>query len=121
VDKLFSPEVEISVYRIVQEGLNNAVKHAAAKSVRLTVRRETRVVRIELSDDGLGFDPTQKESFGLVGIKERVQLLGGALNIDSAPGRGTCLIVQIPLPRQSVIESLPAMLGCDAWRHEKPA
>jgi two-component system sensor histidine kinase DegS len=96
VDKLFSPDVEISIYRIVQEGLNNAVKHAAAKSVRLTVRREARIVRIELSDDGRGFDPMQKESFGLVGIKERVQLLGGMLNINSVPGRGTCLTVEIP-------------------------
>src|SRR5215471_10508261 len=49
VDKLFSPEVEISIYRIVQEGLNNAVKHASAKSIRLEVQRESRLVRIRLS------------------------------------------------------------------------
>jgi signal transduction histidine kinase len=97
VDKIFSPEVEISIYRIVQEGLNNALKHADAKSVRLEVQRESRLVRIKLSDDGKGFDPAQKESFGLIGIKERVQLLRGTLNIDSAPERGTCLNVELPL------------------------
>jgi signal transduction histidine kinase len=98
VDGLFPPQTEISIYRIVQEGLNNAVKHASATSVSLTVRRNSGVVRIRLSDDGRGFEPNQRDEFGLTGIKERVQLLGGRISIDSALGRGTCLIVEIPLP-----------------------
>jgi signal transduction histidine kinase len=101
IDGVFPPEVEISIYRIVQEGLNNAVKHAAARAAQLTVQRDARVVTIRLSDDGRGFDPSQTEGFGLAGIRERVRLLGGALSIDSCPDRGTCLIVEIPLPGQT--------------------
>ena len=111
IDGLFPPEVEISIYRIVQEGLNNAVKHAAATAVRLTVEREDRVVRIRLSDDGRGFDASRKEGFGLAGIKERVELLGGTMSIDSWPGRGTCLVVEIPLPVATRDRLSPAVGG----------
>jgi signal transduction histidine kinase len=110
VDQLFPPEVEISIYRIVQEGLNNAVKHAAASAVRLTVQRTARLLRIQVSDDGRGFDPSQKEGFGLAGIKERVRLLGGTTDIDSWPGRGTGLIVEIPLPTKPRYQD---------WNHEE--
>jgi signal transduction histidine kinase len=101
VDGLFPPQTEISIYRIVQEGFNNAIKHAAATDVSLTVRQEGRILKIRLSDNGRGFAVNQKEGFGLTGIKERVQLLGGRLRIDSALGHGTCLTVEIPLPAQT--------------------
>jgi len=101
VDGLFPSEAEINIYRIVQEGLNNAVKHAAARSARLRVQREARILTIRISDDGRGFDPSQIEGFGLAGIRERVQLLGGTMGVDSSPGKGTCLLVEIPLPSES--------------------
>jgi signal transduction histidine kinase len=111
IDGLFPPEAEISIYRIVQEGLSNTVKHAAATAVRLTVEREDRVVRIRLSDDGRGFDARRKEGFGLAGIKERVELLGGTMSIHSSPGRGTCLVVEIPLPVATRDRPSPATGG----------
>ena len=86
------------LFRIVQEGLNNALKHAEAKSALLVVRRSEDSVRMELTDDGRGFDSAQKDGFGLNGLRERVRLLGGVLVVRSAPGQGTQLQVSIPLP-----------------------
>jgi len=102
IDGLFAPDAEIGLYRIVQEGLNNVLKHAEAKSARLTVRRNGESVEIELSDDGRGFDAAQKDGFGLTGVRERVRLLGGVLNVKSAPAQGTRLQVSIPLPTDKV-------------------
>ena len=98
IDGLFAPDAEIGLYRIVQEGLNNVLKHAEAKSARLQVRRNGGSVEIELSDDGRGFDATQKDGFGLNGVRERVRLLGGVLNVKSAPAQGTRLLLSIPIP-----------------------
>ena len=98
VDGLFAPEAEIGLYRIVQEGLSNVLKHAQAKSVRLVVQRSEESVRMELTDDGRGFHSAQKDGFGLNGLRERVRLLGGVVVVMSAPGQGTQLQVSIPLP-----------------------
>jgi signal transduction histidine kinase/streptogramin lyase len=98
IDGLFMPDAEIGLYRIVQEGLNNVLKHAEAKSARLAVRRNGGSVEIELADDGRGFDDAQRDGFGLTGVRERVRLLGGALAVKSAPSQGTRLLVSIPIP-----------------------
>lgn len=100
IDGLFAPDAEIGLYRIVQESLNNVLKHADAKSAWLTVRRHSDSLEIELADDGRGFGASQKEGFGITGLRERVRLLGGTLNLKSAPGHGTRLHVSIPLPRE---------------------
>ena len=92
------PEVETAVYRIVQEAVTNVVKHASARhlSVFLTRRGDTLVGVIE--DDGRGFDPgAPRAGVGLVGMRERVELLDGHLTVDSTPGRGTTLLVELPL------------------------
>jgi len=99
-------EAEINLYRIVQESLNNVVKHAHARQVKITVQKEIAsdkgrapriIVRIE--DDGRGFDPAAlangKRGLGLSSITERTQMLGGEVVIDSAPGSGTCVTVNI--------------------------
>ncbi len=99
-------EVEINLYRIVQESLNNVVKHARARRVKIAVQKELvsangrapqTLVRIE--DDGRGFDPAAlangKRGLGLSSITERARMLGGEVLIDSTPGRGTTVTVTI--------------------------
>jgi signal transduction histidine kinase len=98
----FPPAIETVLYRIVQEALNNVSKHAHASTVTIVVRREARRVCCSVRDDGVGFDPGTARStvkgIGLIGIRERLAPLGGALSIDAAPSRGTELRVAIPLP-----------------------
>jgi len=98
--------IELSVFRIVQEGLNNIRKHAAARHVRLSLQRTSSAnLLVRLEDDGRGLPvPADlgalsiSKHFGLVGISERVALLGGLMNIESAKGSGTILQVEIPSP-----------------------
>jgi signal transduction histidine kinase len=93
------PEVETTLYRIVQEALTNIVKHAEARSVSvLLVRREGSVTAV-IEDDGRGFDPesTREDGLGLLGMRERVELHDGRLKIEASPGSGTTLVVEMPL------------------------
>ena len=92
--------IEEELYRIAQEGLNNVVKHAAARHVRIRIKYDDNSASLEMIDDGLGFDTNtadQSGGFGLQGIKERAQRLGGSLQIESAPGKGTHLKVEFPI------------------------
>ena len=92
--------IEEELYRIAQEGLNNVVKHAAAKQVRIHIQYDQDSVWLEMVDDGLGFDTKtadQSGGFGLQGIKERVLRLGGSLKIESVPRKGTRLSVRVPI------------------------
>ena len=91
------------VYRIVQEALNNAAKHARAKEIRVGVRCREGSVSIAVQDDGQGFDMTRPASgLGLVGMKERVRQLDGEILIQSEPGHGTELMAEIPLAGQRI-------------------
>jgi signal transduction histidine kinase len=85
------------IYRVVQEALNNAVRHAHAESVRVEVSGDGGKVRLAIQDDGAGFDPRQAGGLGLVGMAERVRNAGGQFAIESGPGRGTLLNVILPL------------------------
>ena len=92
--------MEEELYRIAQEGLNNVVKHAGATQVQIQLKYNEKTVLLEMMDDGRGFAPEavrQSGGFGLQGIKERVQQLGGTLKIESAPLKGTRLKIRIPL------------------------
>jgi PAS domain S-box-containing protein len=90
--------LETAVYRLVQEALNNVSKHSMAQRAELQVRESGNQIEIEVSDDGVGFEPNLvREGFGLVGMRERVALLGGTLRIDSERGSGTTVRAQIPL------------------------
>ncbi len=98
--------VETALYRIVQEATTNALRHGAATVIRLTARRTPKMVELEIRDNGCGFDPRaafrrcgEAHSFGLCSMRERVDLLSGTLNVDSHPGAGTVVTVQIPLPK----------------------
>ena len=94
------PEYETALYRIVQEALTNIVKHAEAHSVSIIVLDAEGAVRTVIEDDGVGFDPStvRDGALGLVGMRERVSLLGGRFEVESARGAGTTLIIELPLP-----------------------
>jgi PAS domain S-box-containing protein len=93
------PILENAIYRIVQEGLANACKHSRSSRVRVELLQRGDELRIMIQDWGAGFDPAQveEEHFGLAGIRERARLLGGKTTVESAPGHGTCITVELPL------------------------
>ena len=94
--------LETAVYRLVQEALNNVLKHSMARRANLTVRVARGMIEIEVSDDGVGFEPSLvREGFGLVGMRERAALLGGTLEVDSTRGAGTVVRAEIPLTRRA--------------------
>jgi PAS domain S-box-containing protein len=93
--------VEDELYRIAQEALNNALKHAAPTAVRVTIRAEDKRLCLVVEDNGRGFDPQSAGSeggLGLISIRERTQKLGGTLEIISAPGKGTTVKVDLEVP-----------------------
>ncbi|MGA2131269.1 MAG: ATP-binding protein [Bryobacteraceae bacterium] len=90
-------EHKTCIYRVVQEALNNCARHAAARSVRIRVVQEAERIRLTVQDDGQGFDSTHVRGLGLLGMEERVTHLGGQFQLESEPGRGTELRIEIPL------------------------
>jgi signal transduction histidine kinase len=96
-----TPELETAVYRLVQESLTNAVKHGAAGRAVVEVDDSGQQLRVIVRDDGTGFDPqTPTGGFGLVGMRERAELLGGDLQIESSPGAGTTVTATLPVTRR---------------------
>ena len=106
-DNHLPPDVAAVLYRLVQEGLNNVLKHARASKVSVVLEKKSEGLALVLEDDGVGFDPETSQrtvscsgrapGLGLSGMKERVALLGGRIAVESAPGKGTTIFVQIPL------------------------
>jgi signal transduction histidine kinase len=99
----YAQKIETAVYRVVQEALANAAKHASASNVEIHLTRVDKHLQCLVQDDGIGFDPasllslTTRGGLGLIGIRERLNAVGGTLQIDSATGRGTKLLVKIPV------------------------
>jgi signal transduction histidine kinase len=95
------PDLETVLYRVTQETLNNVGKHAGASRVTVSLAAENGSVRLRINDDGVGFDPVvasrllTEGHFGLAGMRERVEMVGGHLSIDSAPGQGTTVDVEM--------------------------
>ncbi|MGM7702926.1 sensor histidine kinase [Pseudalkalibacillus sp. Hm43] len=94
-------KMEVATYRLIQESVQNACKHAKADEIQVKVEFQQNL-SILVRDNGIGFDPDEKkeQSFGLIGMKERVDLLEGTLKIDTNPGKGTLIFIQIPLTEQ---------------------
>jgi signal transduction histidine kinase len=92
-------EVETMLYRLVQEALTNVVKHAAAERVSILLTRRPNGVSAVVEDDGSGFlpDEVRDDALGIVGMRERLGLLGGTLTVESRPGSGTALVAFVPL------------------------
>jgi signal transduction histidine kinase len=98
------PEVGTACFRVVQEALTNIVRHACARHVRVDLRQRGAILRLNISDNGIGFDPHEAQaraahgaSLGLVGMQERVLLAGGELSIEAAHGRGTTIRAHFPI------------------------
>lgn len=99
------PDIELAAYRMTQEALANALQHAGAQRIDVTVRFEPGRLTLRIADNGRGFEPaarldryTREGHFGLVGLQERVRQLGGTFTIASAPDVGTVVDVRLPLP-----------------------
>jgi signal transduction histidine kinase len=93
-------DVEEGLYRIAQEALNNALKHAQAKCIAVKLRQGAQAVTLEVNDDGIGFDPStarEQRGLGLPGMEERATGLGGRLAVNSRPGEGTSVKVEVDL------------------------
>lgn len=104
VDGMIPKEEEINIYRIIQEGMNNIVRHSGASKASVLVFREGGGVGIRIEDNGRGFDPDRTSSphdpgrgFGLAGMHERVRIIGGTIDVVSSPGSGTSVRIFIPL------------------------
>jgi signal transduction histidine kinase len=90
-------EYKVTIYRLVQEALNNAVRHSGARNARVRVRQSEGWIEVAVSDDGRGFDPKRQRGLGILGMEERVRRLGGTLAIDSPPGQGTTVRAELPV------------------------
>ncbi len=95
---------EISLFRVVQEAFNNIVKHAGAKNVEVSIHFKKGNIIVGIKDDGIGFDVTEAISskdrprrLGLLGMRERVELMNGSLDVKSSPGHGTAITIEVPL------------------------
>ncbi len=101
IDGVFVPAAEMSLYRVVQESLNNVLKHAQATQVKVKIERRDETVRIIIADNGKGFEKRDaangaRSGFGLLGISERIRLLGGTVDFESGLGKGTVVSFVLP-------------------------
>jgi two-component system sensor histidine kinase UhpB len=99
-DVAYSRDVSTAAFRIVQEALTNIARHSGATSARIVARHAGDELQLDISDDGRGMDVARSrrdQHLGLVGMSERAHMLGGSMEIDSAPGRGTRISVRLPL------------------------
>jgi len=104
VDREPPRPVALAMFRVAQEALTNVLRHARASSVSVRLTRDDGHLRLAVSDDGLGFDVEaaerrSEESVGLLGMTERIALVGGELSIESDPGRGTTVVASVPIGR----------------------
>lgn len=104
VDGLLAPALEINLYRVIQEACGNILRHASASSATLRMERRGPELLLSISDNGRGFDVRNSQTpgpqpggFGLTGMRERVAILGGQLDVQSSAGRGTTLLIKLPI------------------------
>jgi signal transduction histidine kinase len=120
LDQRLAPDLEITLYRIVQEALTNVAKHAHASTCRVALRGLKESIRVTIEDDGVGFDPAtleplgQPRGLGLIGIRERVSQQNGTLHVESGPGQGTRLVVELPARLRPPIGAVPSSQYCEA-------
>jgi len=93
-------EYKIYIYRLVQEALNNAVRHSGARNAKVVVERLSKSIVVRVSDDGRGFDPGRSRGMGILGMEERVKRLGGTLRVESQRGKGATVTADLPIPAE---------------------
>ncbi len=98
-DKRLSSNYEVALFRLMQESIQNAIKHAEATHIKVRLELTDTRVTLCIVDNGKGFNPDSKKekSFGLIGMQERVEMLDGSLLIDSKVGYGTKITIRMPL------------------------
>ncbi len=106
-----SAPLDLTLYRVIQEALNNAVRHSRARHVRVRVFEDDRLIQCSIEDDGIGFDPTElshagHRGLGLAGMRERVESLRGNRDIFSAPRAGTQLFITFPQENSNGVTSV---------------
>lgn len=95
-----APDIELALYRIAQEGVTNAIRHADARAIEVTLEGNPDAIHLSVADNGIGFNPSVRDQgLGLIGIRERVELLDGSFKVTTAPGAGTRLWIEIPVKR----------------------
>jgi signal transduction histidine kinase len=101
------------IYRVIQEAMTNCARHASATSIRIATQTDAGYLHVQVSDNGVGVDPSQRPSgFGLRGIEERVKELGGSVSLTRATSKGgTVLAVHLPLPPAAEEETLARLAG----------
>jgi two-component system, NarL family, sensor histidine kinase DegS len=99
LERRLSTKYEVALFRMIQESVQNALKHADAKDIVVRVEITKEAINVMIKDNGSGFDVLEKkpESFGIIGMKERVELLNGEISIDSKVGKGTTVLIRVPL------------------------
>jgi two-component system sensor histidine kinase UhpB len=109
VARSYGDSIDLTIYRCIQESLTNAIRHAQARHIRIALHAKDAGACLELSitDDGCGFDPAKPAGFGTRGMRERVEGLGGHYVVESAPGRGTCIRIAIPLLEARDVAEVP--------------
>ena len=91
-------EYRVCIYRLVQEALNNVVRHSGAKNAEVTVRQSPKSINVRVRDDGRGFNAQRTRGLGLLGMEERVKRLAGTFTIESKPDHGVSLTAELPFP-----------------------
>lgn len=121
IHRRLGTDIELSLFRILQEALNNVVKHSGASLVTIRLEQEPLWLKLSVRDNGRGFDPSlqhlrraQASGLGLLHIRERAEFVGGSMQVDSAPGRGTEIVVRVPLERRR--ESVRAPETRESWQ-----
>jgi PAS domain S-box-containing protein len=106
IPEMLPPEITITLFRVVQEALQNAIKHSGAHHVSVQMSVDAAGLRLMVADDGVGFDVdrVQRRGLGLVTMRERLELIGGSLSIMTRPGAATHLHIMAPLPASPVVE-----------------
>jgi signal transduction histidine kinase len=121
-DTRLEDEVETAVYRVAQEAMTNAVKHSGAESIVVDLSDADGHTVVRVHDDGQGFDPSEApDGFGLVGMRERVGLLGGSLVIETAPGAGATVTARLPARRRPAANGADRSLASTTARPKRSA
>ena len=118
IDENLSDSVKTCIYRIIQESLHNCEKHAGASKAEISIRQCSGSLTIEVKDNGRGFQTKDSSvrghGLGLLGMRERAARVGGVLNVDTAPGRGTRVMLAVPVPDVAQAQDLPDRIGVEA-------
>ncbi|MCU1261822.1 MAG: integral rane sensor signal transduction histidine kinase, partial [Bryobacterales bacterium] len=97
VSETLAEDYKICIYRVTQEALNNAARHSGARHAWVKIEQNGAAITVSIRDDGRGFDPQRTRGLGLLGMEERARRLGGTLHVESKPGEGTTIRVELPI------------------------